>query len=250
MASSRPTHPPRSASLTIGQFATTSMSPNTASSPSFPFGFVQLDDEPKDAMPKADLARHARAESSSSARRSRSQGRDAHRPPSRQKGKKPLTISVTPRTRPGGHGPASASSGVEIHSPTTPMHSRSASGSRAGSRPPSRSDSGSRTASRPRRGTLHATPNTPRQIAQFISSAAASITPPSVYHPQNLPGKPGVGWRAWRLIKPWLPLLAYGATSLGFVIAVAFWKTQVFTGEHALLPGSAIVHRCHQHWTI
>lgn len=39
-----------------------------------------------------------------------------------------------------------------------------------------------------------------------------------------------MAWRMWRLVKPWLPLLAYGATSLGFLLAVALWKTQVFTG--------------------
>jgi hypothetical protein len=36
--------------------------------------------------------------------------------------------------------------------------------------------------------------------------------------------------RLWSIIKPWLPVLAYISTSLGFVIAIAFWKTQVFEG--------------------
>lgn len=30
-------------------------------------------------------------------------------------------------------------------------------------------------------------------------------------------------------IRPWIPVLMYGATSLGFLIAIAFYKTQVFT---------------------
>jgi len=38
------------------------------------------------------------------------------------------------------------------------------------------------------------------------------------------------GLRIWNLFKQWLPLLAYGATSLGFVLAIAFWKTEVFDG--------------------
>jgi hypothetical protein len=36
--------------------------------------------------------------------------------------------------------------------------------------------------------------------------------------------------RLWSIVKPWLPVLAYISTSLGFVIAIAFWKTQVFQG--------------------
>lgn len=36
--------------------------------------------------------------------------------------------------------------------------------------------------------------------------------------------------RLCSIIKPWLPVLAYLSTSLGFVVAVAFWKTQVFQG--------------------
>ncbi|KAG0705495.1 hypothetical protein DFH29DRAFT_906824 [Suillus ampliporus] len=38
------------------------------------------------------------------------------------------------------------------------------------------------------------------------------------------------GLRIWNLFKQWLPILAYGATSLGFVLAVALWKTEVFDG--------------------
>jgi hypothetical protein len=36
--------------------------------------------------------------------------------------------------------------------------------------------------------------------------------------------------RLWSIVKPWLPVLAYISTSLGFVIAIAFWKTHVFEG--------------------
>ncbi|KAL4076030.1 hypothetical protein V8B97DRAFT_81876 [Scleroderma yunnanense] len=36
--------------------------------------------------------------------------------------------------------------------------------------------------------------------------------------------------RIWNLLKQWSPLLAYGATSLGFLLAIAFWKTEVFDG--------------------
>ncbi|KAI0316996.1 hypothetical protein OF83DRAFT_1083905 [Amylostereum chailletii] len=36
--------------------------------------------------------------------------------------------------------------------------------------------------------------------------------------------------RFFALVKPWLPLLAYLSTSLGFLIAIAFWRKQVFQG--------------------
>lgn len=31
-------------------------------------------------------------------------------------------------------------------------------------------------------------------------------------------------------VRPWLPFILYGATSLGFVVAIAFWKEEVFGG--------------------
>ncbi len=36
--------------------------------------------------------------------------------------------------------------------------------------------------------------------------------------------------RLWSIVKPWLPVIVYVSTSLGFLIAIAFWKTQVFQG--------------------
>jgi hypothetical protein len=36
--------------------------------------------------------------------------------------------------------------------------------------------------------------------------------------------------RISNLIKPWIPLILYGITSLGFLVAIAFWKTEVFQG--------------------
>jgi len=36
--------------------------------------------------------------------------------------------------------------------------------------------------------------------------------------------------RLWSILKPWLPVLAYLSTSLGFLVAFAFWKTQLFEG--------------------
>ncbi|KAI9574974.1 hypothetical protein HD554DRAFT_2051493 [Boletus coccyginus] len=38
------------------------------------------------------------------------------------------------------------------------------------------------------------------------------------------------GLRIWNLFKKWSPVLAYAATSLGFLLAIALWKTEVFDG--------------------
>jgi len=57
--------------------------------------------------------------------------------------------------------------------------------------------------------------------------------------------------RLWSIVKPWLPVLAYVSTSVGFLIAIAFWKTQVFQGAfynpvippYALSPSLSILSR-------
>ena len=36
--------------------------------------------------------------------------------------------------------------------------------------------------------------------------------------------------RLCSIVKPWIPVLAYLSTSLGFLVAIAFWKEQVFQG--------------------
>lgn len=56
-----------------------------------------------------------------------------------------------------------------------------------------------------------------------VSSHCARPSHPSRYvRPRSL--------RIWNLFKQWSPVLAYGATSLGFLLAIAFWKTEVFGG--------------------
>ncbi|KAH9045661.1 hypothetical protein EDB85DRAFT_49234 [Lactarius pseudohatsudake] len=41
--------------------------------------------------------------------------------------------------------------------------------------------------------------------------------------------------RLWSIIKPWIPVLAYLSTSLGFLVALAFWKAQVFQGAFSIV---------------
>ncbi|KAH7887926.1 hypothetical protein F5I97DRAFT_926768 [Phlebopus sp. FC_14] len=61
---------------------------------------------------------------------------------------------------------------------------------------------------------------------------------PRFSHVSSLPGPSSArsryvrprGLLIWNLFKQWLPVLAYAATSLGFVLAIAFWKNEVLDG--------------------
>lgn len=62
------------------------------------------------------------------------------------------------------------------------------------------------------------------------SSASSSSLSSSETLPQSQRYVRLRGLRVWNLFKQWLPILAYGATSLGFILAIAFWKTEVLDG--------------------
>lgn len=79
--------------------------------------------------------------------------------------------------------------------------------------------------------------STSRPSSHFIPIRASSSTSSSSSSfSQSLPQSQRYvrprGLRIWNLFKQWLPILAYAATSLGFVLAIAFWKTEVFDGEY------------------
>lgn len=40
------------------------------------------------------------------------------------------------------------------------------------------------------------------------------------------------GLRISNLVKPWIPLILYGVTSFGFIVAIAFWRNEVFEREY------------------
>lgn len=67
----------------------------------------------------------------------------------------------------------------------------------------------------------------PMRISSSLSSSSLSS---SQTLPQSQRYVRPRGLRIWNLFKQWLPILAYGATSLGFVLAIAFWKTEVLDG--------------------
>lgn len=43
--------------------------------------------------------------------------------------------------------------------------------------------------------------------------------------------------RIFNLLKPWIPIILYAITSLGFLAAIGFWKAEVFGGEHRPTSG-------------
>lgn len=51
-------------------------------------------------------------------------------------------------------------------------------------------------------------------------------------------------------VKPWIPLILYGISSLGFVIAIAFWKSEVFQGTHENPSCDFTILTVLQAWTI
>ena len=39
-------------------------------------------------------------------------------------------------------------------------------------------------------------------------------------------------------LQPWVPIILYGISSLGFVVAIAFWRTEIFQGLVSMAPVS------------
>jgi hypothetical protein len=87
-----------------------------------------------------------------------------------------------------------------------------------------------------RRSTSHhcsASPDSPPSPIPLTTPSHFALPLPSLHAGYLHPPRK---IRLCSIIKPWLPVLAYLSTSLGFLIAIAFWKTQVFQGEcHATL---------------
>lgn len=53
--------------------------------------------------------------------------------------------------------------------------------------------------------------------------------PRSMHHSNNYTRPRGL--RIANLLKPWVPIILYGITSLAFVFAIALYKTEVFSGQ-------------------
>lgn len=102
--------------------------------------------------------------------------------------------------------------------------------------------------------TIPSTPSLPTHQSRLPSqySSRASSTPFSISSrpaPSIAYTRPR-GLRITNLFKPWIPIILYAITSLGFLAAIAFWKTEVFEGE----PRSSLdyiiwLHLCLQAWT-
>lgn len=48
------------------------------------------------------------------------------------------------------------------------------------------------------------------------------------------------GLRIANLLKPWIPIILYAFTSLGFLVAIALWKAEVFQGAHFRRPTQSL----------
>ncbi|EPQ59565.1 hypothetical protein GLOTRDRAFT_55687 [Gloeophyllum trabeum ATCC 11539] len=121
-----------------------------------------------------------------------------------EKGCEPLT-DIPLRT------PATASHPLYTHDEKTPVEPSFASHSAFPSRPHS--------PHAPSHPSSHY-PRSPHHGAPLILVPTRS---PSTYTRPH-------GRRIHNLIKPWLPLILYAITSLAFVVAISFWKTEVFNG--------------------
>ncbi|KIK65436.1 hypothetical protein GYMLUDRAFT_38897 [Collybiopsis luxurians FD-317 M1] len=79
-------------------------------------------------------------------------------------------------------------------------------------------------------------PNSPfhSPSSPSLPSSSHFLTPqtPSLshrFHSQPLPySRPPRAFRIANLVRPWLPIILYALTSLGFLVAIAFYKAQLF----------------------
>lgn len=79
-------------------------------------------------------------------------------------------------------------------------------------------------------GMPSARPTLPSTLLATSSPLAASswtATLPSYTRPRGL--------RIANLFKPWIPIILYALTSLGFLAAISFWKVEVFAGAHGAI---------------
>lgn len=90
----------------------------------------------------------------------------------------------------------------------------------------------------------------PRSPAHPSSHRPQPALPPCPQHQRaSLPARPTStpasryvrprGLRTWNLFKQLLPVLAWGATTLAFFLAIAFWRTELFDGPRSLPRSSS-----------
>lgn len=83
-------------------------------------------------------------------------------------------------------------------------------------------------------------PHHPRQPSPFqrgpspLLLVSKPYTSPQYTRPRGL--------RISNLIKPWIPLILYGITSFGFLVAIMFWKKEVFEGTFLYISFASSTH--------
>ena len=79
---------------------------------------------------------------------------------------------------------------------------------------------------------------TPQWSPYFSPDTARPFPPPRsqfIRQPAPIPIHPSRSYsrssplQIFGVLKPWLPLILYAITSLGFIIAIAFYRTELFT---------------------
>lgn len=70
-------------------------------------------------------------------------------------------------------------------------------------------------------------PSTPCHALHPLTPLPAHLPCPS--GPSSSYSRPR-GLRIANLLKPWIPIILYAMTSFGFLLAISFWKTEVFRG--------------------
>lgn len=75
-----------------------------------------------------------------------------------------------------------------------------------------------------------------RQLNQHARSTTLILSPAAVDNGRGRPPRCGGQferslWSSWSTrLQPWLPIILYAISSLGFVVAIAFWRTEIFQG--------------------
>ncbi|KZT72617.1 hypothetical protein DAEQUDRAFT_735995 [Daedalea quercina L-15889] len=69
-------------------------------------------------------------------------------------------------------------------------------------------------------------PSTPLATSSPLAASSWTATTPTYTRPRGL--------RILNLLKPWIPIILYALTSLGFLAAISLWKVEVFAGLDAL----------------
>ena len=87
---------------------------------------------------------------------------------------------------------------------------------------------------------------TPQWSPYFSPDTARLFLPPRsqfIRQPAPIPIPPirSRSFQIFRTLKPWLPLILYALTTLGFVTAVAFYRTELFVCMSSVINSNSLI---------